>query len=109
MELNFLRAHLNSGVVGKLSEKYEFSPRVILGFRETGTIDGRVRLWHYGRDTTALGNGPIRVEFDVVDLEGTHLFTGRRSEILLSAGLRLAGIDITDDDNDTAGTLCCCD
>jgi hypothetical protein len=97
------RAHLNSSVAGKLSEKYEFSPRVILGFRDTGDLDGRVRLWHYGRDTSALGNGPIRVEFDVLDVEGTHLFAGRRSEVNLSAGLRLAGIDITDNDGDTAG------
>jgi hypothetical protein len=103
VELNFLRAHLNSGVVGKLSEKYEFSPRLIFGFRETGEIDGRVRFWHYGRDTSSLGNGPIRVEFDVLDVEGTHLFAGRRSEVLLAAGLRLAGIDVTDNDNDTAG------
>jgi hypothetical protein len=103
VELNFLRTHLNSGVVGKLSEKYEFSPRLIFGFRDAGPIDGRVRFWHYGRDTTALGNGPIRVEFDVLDLEATHLFDGRRSEVLLSTGMRLAGIDITDNDNDSAG------
>jgi hypothetical protein len=103
VELNFLRTHLNSGVVGKLSEKYEFSPRLILGFRKADMLDARVRFWHYGRDIEALGNGPIRVEFDVVDLEATHEFTGRRSEVLLSAGLRVAGIDITDNDEDRAG------
>jgi hypothetical protein len=104
VEINFLRTHLVEDAVGKLSEKYEFSPRIIVGFRETDKLDGRVRYWHYGRNTGALGNGSIRVEFNVLDLEGTHLFTGQRSGVLLASGLRLASIDLTDDDDDSAGT-----
>jgi hypothetical protein len=104
VELNFLRTHLNGDAVGKLSEKYEFSPRLILGFRDTDVIDGRVRFWHYDQDTPVLNGGSaIRVQFDVLDLEGTQLFAGRRSEILVAGGLRLASIDLTDDDGDRAG------
>jgi hypothetical protein len=103
VEINFLRTHLVDDAVGKLSEKYEFSPRLIVGFRDTGKLDGRFRYWDYGRDTRVLGDSPIRVEFRVLDLEGTHLFTGQRSDVLLASGLRLASIDLTDDDGDTAG------
>jgi hypothetical protein len=82
--------------VGKLSEKYEFSPRVSLGFRDTGKLDGRVRYWHYDRDTRGLAGNRLNVEFDVLDLEGIHLFLGRRSELQLASGLRLASIDLTE-------------
>jgi hypothetical protein len=104
VELNFLRTHINGAAVGKLSEKYEFSPRVIIGFRETGLLDGRARFWHYDQEIPVLNGGSsIRVQFDVLDLEATQLFTGRRSEILVAGGLRLASIDLTDDDGDRAG------
>jgi hypothetical protein len=104
VEFNFLRTHLNGAAVGKLSEKYEFSPRVIIGFRDTGLIDGRARFWHYDHETPVLnGNSPIGVQFDVLDLEGTHLVAGRRSEVRLAGGLRIASIDLTDNDDDRAG------
>jgi hypothetical protein len=104
VEFNFLRTHLNAAAIGKLSEKYEFSPRVIVGFRETGWLDARARFWRYDHETAVLnGTRSIQVQFDVLDIEGTHLFPGHRSEILLAGGLRIASIDLTDDDNDRAG------
>ena len=54
MEFNFFRTHLVDNPLGKLSEKYEFSPRVSLGFRDTGKLDGRARYWSYDHDTRAL-------------------------------------------------------
>jgi hypothetical protein len=96
VEFNFFRAHLVDTVLGKLSEKYEFSPRVTLGFRDTGKLDGRARYWSYDRGTRALAGGRVNVEFDVLDLEGIHLFLGRRSELQLASGLRLAAIDLTE-------------
>lgn len=103
VELNLLRTHLNGSVVGKLSEKYEFSPRVIVGFRDTGKLDGRIRYWHYDRDTPVLGGSPIALKFDVLDIEGTRVLAGHGFEVQLAGGLRLAGIDLEDDDNDEAG------
>jgi len=106
VEINFLRLHLMEEAVGKLSEKYEFSPRFIAGFMGLGPIDGRVRYWLYGRETQTLGGDDeaIRLEFEVLDLEGTHHFAGQRSEVVLAAGLRLANIELTDDDDADAGT-----
>ena len=104
VEINFLRTHLPQTAAGKLSEKYEFSPRVIVGFRETGKVDGRVRYWTYDRDTRVLGGTPVRVDFDVFDVEGTHSFAGRHSEVTIGAGFRLASIDLTDDEGRTAGS-----
>ena len=103
VEINFLRTHVTHPA-GKLSEKYEFSPRVIVGFSDTEKLDGRVRYWNYGRDTRLLAGNAIRVDFDVLDLEGTHVFVGRRGHITLGAGFRLAGIDLIDIDGEIAGS-----
>jgi hypothetical protein len=51
VEINFLRAHIAEETFGKLSEKYEFSPRFIVGFTDVGNLSGRVRYWVYGRGT----------------------------------------------------------
>jgi hypothetical protein len=102
-ELNLLRAHLVEGPNGKLSEKYEPSPRITIGFNETGKIDGRVRYWHYSQDTPILGGGRIDVEMDVLDVEATSLLGRDRFEVLTGGGLRVAGIDLTDANNDGAG------
>jgi hypothetical protein len=107
IEINFLRLHLVEEAAGKLSEKYEFSPRFILGFRDLGPVDGRIRYWTYGRTTAALVDDDeesIRFEFDVLDIEGTHKFCGKRTEVVLAAGVRLAGIDVREDDDGEAGT-----
>lgn len=103
VEINFLRLHLMEDAIGKLSEKYEFSPRFILGYEGTGVLDGRARYWYYGRDTRVLGGGAVRVEFNVLDLEATQRFAGRRSEVLLAAGVRVARVDLTDEDDDEEG------
>jgi hypothetical protein len=104
VELNFLRAHIMENFAGKLSEKYELSPRVILGFDGVSPVDGRARYWHYGRDTSLLGGGGIRLELDVLDLEATRGFVAGKAEILVAAGFRAAKIDLTDDDGDEAGS-----
>jgi hypothetical protein len=103
VEVNLLRTHLGESAHGKLSEKYELSPRVTVGFNETGNIDGRVRYWHYSQDTPILGGGRIDVDMDVLDIEGTHLLASPRFEVLMGGGLRLTGIDVTDANNDGAG------
>jgi hypothetical protein len=100
IEINFLRLHVAEDGVGKVSEKYEFSPRFILGFTGLGPLDGRVRYWIYGRETRTL-NGDrdtIRLELDVLDVEATHHFAGRRSEVVLAGGFRLAGLELVDGD-----------
>ena len=103
LEINFIRTHLPETAAGKLSEKYEFSPRLIFGFRDTGKADGRVRYWSYDRDTRVLAGTPIRVDFDVLDVEGTHSLMIHHSELTVGAGFRLAAIELTDDEGDTAG------
>ena len=96
VEFMFYRAHINDQVVGKLSETYEFTPRFILNFRNIVNLDGRLRYWHYARDTNVLGGGDVRFEFDVLDIEAVHYFEGRRSQVALSGGLRLANVQLTD-------------
>jgi hypothetical protein len=104
VQLNFLRAHVMENFAGKLSEKYELSPRVIVGFDGTGSVDGRARYWHYGRDATVLNDdGPIRIEFDVLDIEVARTVDLRKSAILLSTGFRMASIDLEDEEGDQAG------
>jgi hypothetical protein len=102
VEINFLRLHLTEEAVGKLSEKYEFSPRFVAGFTGIGPLDARARYWLYGRQTrTRDGDDAIRLDFDVLDLEGTHRFGGPRSEVVLAAGLRLASIELIDKEDDS--------
>jgi hypothetical protein len=103
VELNFLRLHLMENAVGKLSEKYEFSPRFVIGFEGSQTLDGRVRYWIYDRATNILGGGGVRAEFNVLDAEATQRFQAGRSDVVIAAGLRLANIDLVDDDGDAVG------
>jgi hypothetical protein len=102
-EINFLRLHMMEGAVGKLSENYEFSPRLTLGFDGTGIVDGRVRYWIYDRATNILSGGGVRVDFKVLDIEATHSFQAGRSEVALAVGLRMASLDLIDDDGDGVG------
>jgi hypothetical protein len=104
VDLMFLRAHLMEEGFGKLSEKYEFSPRFIFGFTDVGGLSGRIRYWTYGRENNVLNDGNVRLEFDVWDIEGTHHFIGRRSIVALAAGVRFAQINLSDQDDDEAGT-----
>jgi hypothetical protein len=104
VDLMFLRAHLMEEGFGKLSEKYEFSPRFIFGFTDVVGLNGRIRYWTYGRENRVLNDGNVRLEFDVWDIEGTHHFAGRRSVVALAAGVRFAQINLSDQDDDEAGT-----
>jgi hypothetical protein len=105
LEINFIRAHVAEDAFGgKLSEKYEFSPRFILGFTGVGNLNGRARYWVYGRGTNGLDpDHSVHIDFDVFDLEATHRFGGRGSQIELAAGLRLASIEIVDASNNASG------
>lgn len=97
VELSLLRPQIAESAAGKLSEDYQFSPRVILGLRGAGNFDGRVRYWHYNRNSDVLGtDDEIRIKFDVLDIEAVHRFAARKSELMLSGGLRLAGLRLTD-------------
>jgi hypothetical protein len=92
----FYRVRVNEDAVGKLSDTYEFSPRVILNVRNAGLLDARVRYWNYERNTSVLSGGNVRFEFNVLDIEAVHYFEGRRSQLALSAGIRLADLQIRD-------------
>jgi hypothetical protein len=99
IELNAIRAHWMEKDDNKLSEEYEFSPRFIVGFTGLGSLDGRVRYWLYDRENEFLsGDGSLRWELDVIDIEATHPFAGKRSEVVLAAGVRLARIELTHND-----------
>jgi hypothetical protein len=97
VELMLLRPSWSENAIGKLSEGLEFSPRASLAFRGLGNLDGRVRYWHFGQEVDVLdNNGDVEFRFNVFDIEATHQFSGRRSQITLGAGARLAGIRLTD-------------
>lgn len=80
---------------GKVSEHYDLAPRVIVGL-EDPWLDGRVRYWRYRETTPVLNNGggSIRFEFDVLDIEATTRLQGRRSDVVLAGGIRLADVDL---------------
>jgi hypothetical protein len=104
VQLNWLRPQVAELAMGKLSEKYEFSPTIFLGIRGAGNFDGRVRFWHYDHDVGVLGSDDdVRFRFNVLDIEAVHRFGGRRSEINLAAGIRLAGIHLTDINDQKCG------
>ncbi len=105
IELMMLRPQIAETAIGKLSENYQFSPRLILGVAGAGNFDGRLRYWHYDRNSDVLGaDGSIRLKFDVLDLEALHHFKPGKSDIAVSGGLRLAGIRLTDLESDECNT-----
>jgi hypothetical protein len=105
IELSLLRPQVAESAAGRFSEEYQFSPRVILGLRGLGNLEGRVRYWHYNRNSDDLGTSDdIRLKFNVLDVEALHRFEGRRSEFALAAGVRFAGIRLTDFDDHRVGT-----
>ncbi len=104
IKLSLLRPQVSEYATGKLSEKYELSPTIILGLRGAGNFDGRVRFWHYDRDAAVIGtDDDVHFRFNVLDIEAVHRFGGRRSEINLAAGIRLAGINLTDVNDQKCG------
>ena len=105
IELMMLRPQIAETATGKLSENYQFSPRIILGVAGAGNFDGRLRYWHYDRNSDVLGaDGSIRIKFDVLDIEALHHFNPGKSDVSLSAGLRLAGLRLTDIDSAECNT-----
>src|SRR5262249_9568709 len=54
VELSLLRPQITENAVGRYSEEFQFSPRVILGFRSANNLEARVRYWHYDHDTQVL-------------------------------------------------------
>ncbi len=104
VDFKFMRTRFSEDAVGKLSETYELAPRFILGVRNVGAVDGRIRFWDYDRATDILGGGAVRVKLDVFDLEAVHRFDGRRSTLDVAAGLRFANLKLTDPAGARSGT-----
>jgi hypothetical protein len=97
IELSLLRPQIAENGGDRFSEEYQFSPRVILGWRGENDLEGRVRFWQYDHDVNLLSSdGDLGLKFNVLDLEALHRFEGRRSEFTLAAGVRFAGIKLTD-------------
>jgi hypothetical protein len=95
VELMALRTHFSDTVLGKLGERYELSERVTVGVERPNGIGGRIRYWWYDRTTPNLSGGSsLRVDFEVVDFEGTTHFGTENFDLLLSSGIRWADVRI---------------
>jgi hypothetical protein len=94
VQLFFMRTHILESAIGKLSEKYELSPRFILGYEGAGGVGGRARYWTYGRWTPNLDGDAIRVDMDVIDLETTCRFRTSRTDLVIAGGIRWTDMDI---------------
>jgi hypothetical protein len=93
----WLRAHVMENAIGKLSERFEYSPRIVIGYEDKDGIGGRVRYWHYDQSTENLSDPtlPIRFEMGVVDIEGTSRFGTDRAELVVAGGFRWTDARIT--------------
>jgi hypothetical protein len=99
VQLLWLRAHVMEDAVGKLSEQYEFSPRLIAGCETCNGIGARGRFWHYGHQSEFLGDSDgIRFDLDVIDIEATSRFAIHRSDLVVSGGFRWTTMEIATDD-----------
>jgi hypothetical protein len=102
----FMRTHFSSDVVGKLREKYEWSPRIVGGYESPGGLGGRMRWWSYSRtNSTVDGDEALHFDLDVLDAEGTARFSSRRADLLIAGGLRYANFEIAQDDDEIASDL----
>jgi hypothetical protein len=99
-QLMFLRAHVLEESLGKLSETYEFTPRFIAGYEAASGLGARARYWTYGRTTANLDDedDALRLDFDVIDVEGTSRFRTERADLVLAAGFRWLSADTELDD-----------
>ena len=105
-QLMFLRAHVLEESLGKLSEKYEFTPRFILGYESPSGWGARARYWTYGRTTQILNDDDsLRLDFDVIDVEGTTRFSTDRADLLLACGFRWVNADIEVDDESVSASM----
>lgn len=99
IDLMFMRTHMMEDVVGKLSEKYEFTPRFILGYETENGVGARMRYFTYGRTSQVLNaEDEIRFAFDTLDFEATGRFKSCRSELVLAGGFRFASVESEWDD-----------
>ena len=107
VELLWMRSHMNEGALGKLSEKYELTPRFVIGYEDAGGVGTRVRYWTYGRVTPNLSSpvNAVRFDFDVLDLEATSRFGNDRSELVVGGGLRWADLRVVVDDEAVAADM----
>jgi len=97
----FMRAHVSSDVVGKLREKYEYSPRVVLGYESASGLGARTRYWNYSRTTSTIdGDDSLGIDMNVIDVEGTKRISSRSVDVLLSGGFRWADMKIEEDGDD---------
>lgn len=97
----FVRAHVNDQVVGKLREKYEYSPRIVMGYESPCGLGSRVRYWNYTRTTTTIDDtDSLRFDLDVIDIEGTTRFTSKRADLMLSGGFRWLDMNVVQDATD---------
>jgi hypothetical protein len=83
--------------IGKLTERFEYSPRIVIGYEDDEGIGGRVRYWHYDQltENMTVPTDPILMEFDVFDIEGTSRFGTERAELVVSGGFRWTDARIT--------------
>ncbi|MCI0492053.1 MAG: hypothetical protein L0Z07_03850, partial [Planctomycetes bacterium] len=98
VQLTWMRLHLEESVAGKLSESYDISPRIIMGYEDACGVGGRVRYWHYDENTDIVtnGGGDIRFQLDVFDVEAANRFHVRRTDIVLAGGIRFADVEVVD-------------
>jgi hypothetical protein len=107
VQLYWMRAHVMENAIGKLSEKYELSPRFILAYDDAHGAGARVRYWLYGRWTPNLGDPDedIRFEMNVLDFEATKRFRTERADLIVAGGMRWADMEIAFDDDDVQGDM----
>jgi hypothetical protein len=102
----FMRTHISSQVVGKVREKYEWSPRVVMGYESAGGLGGRVRWWNYSRTNSTLDTSDsLHVDLDVLDAEGTARFSSGRADLVIAGGFRYANFELAEDDEEIAADL----
>jgi hypothetical protein len=106
-QLMWLRTHVSENAVGKLSEKYELSPRFILSYEDADGVGSRVRYWTYERWTPNLDDpdDEIRFEMNVIDVEATSRFRTARTDLVLGGGLRWADMAIVLDDEEVQANM----
>jgi len=106
VELMAQRTHFSEIPLGKLAEKYELSEKITLGVENPYGIGGRIRYWTYDRTTPNMqGGSDLRVDFDVIDFEGTTRFGNEYFDLTLSGGVRWADIKIDIDQGRTRNDM----
>jgi hypothetical protein len=107
VQIMWLRPHLMENAIGKISEKYELSPRFIIGYDDAHGAGARVRYWLYGRWTPNLDDPDedIRFEMNVLDFEATKRFRTERADLIVAGGMRWADMEIALGDEDVQGDM----